>query len=232
MRRPDRSGSSEWTRHFLYKRECVKTTWKFRALLLALAVLLVVATRPVWTRLLARPLVCGGTPQTSEAILIENLEPEYLLFEHVALLRSRGLTGRVLVPVQASPDPRQPAQLAGEVVAVMARVARMPAPEIIPVREFEPLSLNVARQVRDFLLREHVASVTVVSPGFRSRRADLVYRAVLADAGIVSSCVAVFGPETPENWSDSWHGRQRVALEVVKFLYYRLYVLPFLLRTP
>jgi hypothetical protein len=103
-------------------------------------------------------------------------------------------------------------------------------PELIPVRDVEPLSLNVARQVRDFLRREHIGSVTVVSPGFRSRRSSLVYHAILGEAGIASSCVAVFGPETPENWSDSWHGRQRVGLEFVKLVYYRLYVLPFFLK--
>ena len=230
MSRLDRHGS-EWMRHFVYTRECLKTTWKLRALLVAIGVLLVVVSKPMWTWLVARPLMCGGASASpATAILIENLEPEYLLFEHVAWLRSRCATGRVLVPVQASPDARQPAVMAGEFVAAMARVARLPMPELIPVRDVEPLSLNVARQVRDYLRREHISSVTVVSPGFRSGRASLVYHAVLDEAGIASSCVPVFGQVTPENWSDTWHGRQRVGLETIKLVYYRWYVLPFLLN--
>jgi hypothetical protein len=231
MHRLQRSGSTDWRRYFVYRHECVRTTWKFRAVVLAALVLLATVTRPVWARTLASALTCDGSWQSADAILIENLEPEYLLFEHVALLRRRGLTGRVFVPTQASPDPERPALLAGEFVAVMARVAHMPPPEIIPVREVEPFSLNVALQVRDFLHRERVQSVIVVSPGFRSRRASLVYRKIFKDAGIATFCVPVFGSETPENWSDSWHGRQRVGLELVKLLYYRAYVLPFLLRT-
>jgi hypothetical protein len=192
--------------------------------------LVIAALRPVWERKFADALTCDGRERTADAILIENFAPEYLLFEHVAQLRNEGLTARVLVPAQASPDPTRPALLAGELVGAMARVARLPSPEIIPVREVEPFSLNVARQVRDFLRREHVRSVIVVSPGFRSRRSFLIYQELLNEVGIACSCEPVFGPERPDEWFDSWHGRQRVALELGKLVYYRAYVLPFLLR--
>lgn len=220
--------SHRWTRYFISKRECVKTTWTFRALFLVVLVVLAVTTQSVWEPGLASALVCPSSERSADAILIENFEPEYLLFEHVAGLRRRGLTGRLLVPTQASPDPDQPALLAGELVAAMARVAHLPSPEMIPVREIEPLSLNVARQVRDFLSRERMRSVIIVTPGFRSRRSALIYQKLLGEAGIVMSCEAVFGSETPDNWFDSWHGRQRVVLELGKMVYYRGYVLPFL----
>ena len=52
---------------------------------------------------------------------------------------------------------------------VMARAARLQSPEMIPVIGAEPISLNVAYEVRAFLEREGVRSIILVSPGFRSR---------------------------------------------------------------
>jgi hypothetical protein len=108
----------------------------------------------------------------------------------------------------------------------MARVARMPEPEILPIQIIEPISLHAAYQIRDFLTATPLRSAIVVTPGFRSQRSSLVYQAVLAPAGITVYCVPVFGQKTPANWTETWHGIQEVAAQFLKLQYYRFYVLP------
>ncbi len=111
---------------------------------------------------------------------------------------------------------------------VMIRIAHLKNVEMIPVREqIEPISLNVAYQIRDYVTAEHIRSVLVVTAGFRAKRASLIYEAILGEAGVAVSCVPVFGRTTPENWIGTWHGIQEVVLQFLKLTYYRIYVLPF-----
>jgi len=107
----------------------------------------------------------------------------------------------------------------------MARVARLTNMQVIPIVETEPISLNSANQIRDFLLKERVRSVIVVTPGFRSRRSLLVYNTVFSPAQIAVGCVPVFGLRTMTNWTTTWHGLEDVALQFSKLQYYRLWVL-------
>ena len=79
------------------------------------------------------------------------------------------------------------------IAEVMARISRIGAIEIVPIREVEPISLNAARDVQRFLEREHIRSVIVVTPLFRSRRSALVYAATLGRAGIAVRCEPVQG---------------------------------------
>lgn len=160
----------------------------------------------------------------SDVLLIENFDPDYLLFERARRLLSDGWARRVVVPVQVSPNGNRLNAVSKGFVEVMAGIARIPEPELIPVREAEPISLNVARQVRDKLVDEGITSVIVISPGFRSRRSFLVWSAVFEPAGIRVSVVPVFGSKTPDNWRDTWHGWQEVILQWLKLLYYRLAV--------
>ena len=92
----------------------------------------------------------------------------------------------------------------------------MPELEFIPIRDIEPISLNVAYQIRDFLVTEHLKPVLVVTPGFRSQRSSLVYHAVLGPAGITMSCMPVFGEKTPKNWTQTWHDIQDVTEQWLK----------------
>ena len=108
---------------------------------------------------------------------------------------------------------------------MMSQLARIGEPEIIPIRAIEPINLNAAYQIRDFLTKEHLRSVIVVTPGFRSERSYLVYHMVLAPARIKVYCMPVFGLETPENWTKTWHNIQEVTEQFLKLLYYRFYVL-------
>ncbi len=176
-------------------------------------------------RWLGHSLVHRDEIERSDALIIENFDPDYLLFEEARKLLSDGWGRRVLVPVQTSTNGDRPNAVSKGFVEVMARIARIPEPELIPVREAEPISLTVARQVQDKLVDEGIVSVIVLSPGFRSRRSFLVWSAVLEPAGIRVSVAPVFGERTPENWRDTWHGWQEVVLQWLKLLYYRLAVL-------
>src|SRR2546425_7089935 len=173
----------EWQRHFFYKKQSVRTTWKLRAGALVVVLLVATATRGFWISRLATSLVCTGEVAPSDIILVENFDPNYLVFERAAELQKAGLARRALVPVQASRDPAIANPVSKGIADVMGRQARLAAWETIPVRETEPISLNVAYQIRDRLVRDHVRSVLVVTVGFRSRRTSLVYHTVLRDTG-------------------------------------------------
>jgi hypothetical protein len=107
----------------------------------------------------------------------------------------------------------------------MAEIARLKNVEIVPFSENEPITLNSARQVRDYLVKEHIKSVSVLTPILRSRRSFLIYNSVFQPSGIAVHCDPVSGPKGPENWTRSWHGIQEVVLQFVKLQYYRFWVL-------
>ena len=219
-----------WRRHFFYTAQSTRTTWTFRLAVLAVVVLCVMSTRGWWTRWIGQSLVCASDAAPSDALLLENFDPNYLLFERAEALERRGLASWALVPVETSTDPSVPNAMSRDIAEAMARRSRLPVIRIIPIQHVEPISLNAAAQILEYLRRERVRSVIVVAPGFRSRRSQLVYRAVLGNAGIQVRCEPVFGRTTPERWTKTWHGIQEVVQEFSKLQYYRLYVLPF--RSP
>jgi len=183
--------------------------------------------------MIGQSLICDEQIPPSDALLVENFDPNFIVFERTAALQKSGVAPRVLVPIPAdnNSDPKldynsEVSNMVSKAVAeVMARVAHVPNIEMIPIQEIEPISLNAARQIRDFLTREQVRSIVVVTPDFRSRRSFLVYSTVLEPAGISVGCVPAFGAKTVQNWSDTWHGLQEVGLEFLKLQYYRFYVL-------
>jgi len=219
-----------WRRHLFYATHCIKTTWKLRIAVIAVLIIAVVSTRGFWTEWIARSLVCERDLAPSDVLLIENFDPQYLLFERAAALRQAGLAGRILVPVQASRDPNVANLVSYGIADVMAKYARLGAWESVPIPEIEPISLNAAAQIRNHLVDEHVKSVIVVTPGFRSRRSALVYRAVMDHGGPQIHCDPVFGATRRDRWTERWHGVQEVAEEFLKLQYYRFYVIPFRVR--
>ena len=216
-----------WRRHFFYTREVTRTTWKLRFLIVVVIILTVVSTRRLWEAQIAEGLQCAEDRARSDAIVIENFDPHYLLFERAAALKKAGVAPIVLVPVRSEPQPDMLSPVAKGFAEVMARVAWLDDWQIIPIDEREPITLNAAVQIRDDLLRRQVKSVTVVTSGLRSQRAALVNRAVLGDAGVEVRCAPVFGPTYTGRWTDTWHGIQNVTEEFLKLQYYRFYVLPF-----
>ena len=225
---PEPAAAPRWTRHFVYRTEQTKTTWKFRLGLLMFAAVLLWLTSGWWTTAIGRSLVCEASLAPSDAILIENFDPDYLLFERARQLRQAGLASRVLVPIRADKGGSELSAVALGIVDVMARISRIGPIETIPVRETEPITLNVARDVQRFLERAEVRSVIVVTPLFRSRRSAIVNASTLGSAGIVVRCAPVEGTRGVGTWTRSWHGIQEVAQQWLKLQYYRFYVLPLL----
>jgi hypothetical protein len=204
----------------------MRTLWKFRALIVLAFILSVIAAHEPLASWAAASLVCKEKIGPVDALLIEDFDHEYLLYERARLLGNAGISNRVLVHVR-SDSPGNPNAVAKGFVGVMTQIARLQNAEIVPVREIEPITLNVASQMRTFLEKEDIRSVALVTSGFRSKRSSLIYDRVMADTGIDVHCVPVFGRGGLSNWTDTWHGIQNVAEQFSKLQYYRLFVLPF-----
>lgn len=221
----DEPTTRNWRRHFFYRKLSLKTTWKLRLAAILMLAAIVVLPRAFWARQIGRSLVCKEQVERSDALLLENFDVDYLVFERAAALQKSGIAPRVFVPTAAGSDPSFPNEVSHQFVEGMARAAKLEKFQIIPIQEIEPISLNAALQIRDFLKKEGIESVVVISPGFRSRRSAMVYNAVLAPAGIQVGCVPVFGPRNAENWTSTWHGIQDTVEQFLKLQYYRFYVL-------
>jgi hypothetical protein len=220
-----RRASSGWLSLFVTRREVLQTTWTFRIVLAAFLAVLVLGTADWWTPALGTSLTCREDVTPSDALLLENFDPDYLVFERATTLYHANVAQRVFVPMpaQTPSDPRTPNSIAAGVAEVMARVAHLPAFEVIPVVESEPITLTVGRQIRQRLSREGIKSVTLVSPDFRSRRSEMIYSSVFGP-GITVRCVPVFGRVRVDNWTETWHGIQEVGLQFLKLQYYRFWV--------
>jgi hypothetical protein len=201
--------------------------WKIGLAGLAMVVVIATVTRGAWLPWIAGGLVCAPADAAGDAIVVENFDTSYLLFERAAALQRRRPATRVVVPVSASTrDPGAANPVSKAVAELMARFAGLEHVSLVPVRQAEPYALNTAYQVRDFLTRERLGSAVVVTSGFRSRRSALVYGAVLAPAAIRVSCVPVFEGHTPDDWWRSWHGVEVVIEQFAKLQFYRFRVLP------
>lgn len=224
----DRQGGA---RRLFGRRHTAATGRRLILAALALAILTAAATRGLWTARLGGSLVCTGEVTPSDMILVENFDPSFEVFQRAAALRAAGLAPRALVPVPASADLGVVDPVSREIAEVMARHAGLGPWEILPIRVVEPITLNVATRLRDHLARNSVRSLILVTPGFRSRRSDLAYRAMLEPGGTRVHCVPVFDGQTPATWTGTWHGIEDVGSEFLKLQYYRFYVLPLLART-
>ena len=173
--------------------------------------------------------MCEANGAPSDAILVENLDADYLTFEHATRLRKAGYATRVLVPAARDPKTLDVDMVERATAETFARLSRLGEFEVVPIQLVEPISLNAARDVLRFIQKERIRSVLVVSPLFRSRRSALVYEATLGRAGITVRCEPA-RPRDLAPWIESWHGVQNVAEQWLKLQYYRLYVVPF--RTP
>ena len=69
-------------------------------------------------------LVCPEEIAPSDIILVENFDPDHLVFERAAVLQRAGVASRVFVPVPASRDPARPNLVSQGIAEVMARVTR------------------------------------------------------------------------------------------------------------
>jgi len=215
-----------WQHHFFYRKEVWKTTWKFKLAALLLLVIAFASTRKIWSLKLAQSLVCAETSGPSDALLLENFDSDYLVFERAEALRRAAVAPRALVPMIGVREEDLSNSYQLVFAKAMARMARLTdiEPVAVPNRD-EPISLNAARQIRDFLIQRGIRSVIVVAPGFRSRRSALIYNTVFIPSGIRVGCVPTMGTTTPENWTNTWHGIQEVMEQFFKLQYYRFYAI-------
>src|SRR5437867_10885464 len=96
---------TNWQRHFFYRKESIKTTWKLRLAILILVILTVSATQGFWVSRIGQSLVSTEEIRQSDIILVENYDnPDFQLFERAAELRRAGVASRILIPAQASRD--------------------------------------------------------------------------------------------------------------------------------
>jgi hypothetical protein len=142
----------QWQRHFSIRKSRSRRR-EFRLALLMLVMLLVSVTRGFWMLRIGQNLVCTEEISPSDVILVENFDPHYLVFERAAALHKAGLAVRVVVPTDASRDPERANPVSQGITELMARVARLQDPELLPIRISEPVSLNAAYQIRDFLTK-------------------------------------------------------------------------------
>lgn len=203
-------------------------TWRGGLVLLAAGLLFLgfaFVCRSAWLPLIAGQLVYEGPVAAADALVVENYGHDYLAFERAAELMHDGYANRAFAPVFIFRNPERPGLVSGGFAEVMIRVAGLENVQLVPVQQREPITLSVARQVAETLVREHVRSVIVVSPSLRSARSCRVYKQVLEPKGITVYCQASGGNRSPSTWWYSLHGIQEVGLELVKYWYYRLWVL-------
>lgn len=213
-------------RQLVYQTTSYRTTWKLRILVFSLILILPIATRGWWVSALGWSLVCNSEFERPDLILIDNLDTNLQLFEMAAHLRARSIGKWVLVPIAAAAqDPEKPSLLAREMAHVMVNMAQLDPVIFLPVKGGEPITLNVARDVGDFLKGIKVRKVLLLTSGFKSKRIHLIFCKVLSEIGIDTYCLPVWGACRPETWTSSWHGIQEVFLQHLKLAYYRLWVL-------
>src|SRR5687767_9782161 len=143
----------QWRQYLYYRTNCVRTTWLLRVSLGVLLLAVAVTAQDFWIRTIADSLTCSATTAASDAILIENFDPDYLLFEHAGRLQMAGLAPRIFIPVKASPNPSLLNLVTNDIAAVMARHAHLASWELIPIQEVEPISLNAATEIAPYLTR-------------------------------------------------------------------------------
>jgi hypothetical protein len=91
----------------------------------------------------ARSLVCEANGAPSDAILVENFDPDYLVFERATQLRRDGFASECSCQpgaIQHRRDQCCCARHGGD----DGEDSRLGAMEIVPIREVEPISLNAA----------------------------------------------------------------------------------------
>jgi hypothetical protein len=177
---------------FFYRTTCVKTTWLFKGAVLLFLLLGVSVTRPWWEEGIGRELICNPDYTPSDALLLENFDPTYQVFERAAALRRAGIAKRIVVPLGVAPHGGVDTVRRG-VAELMAGVANLGSFETVPIPEEEPISLNAALALAVYLQQTQTRSVTIVTPLFRSKRSMLAYSSAFEPLGITGRCVPVEG---------------------------------------
>jgi hypothetical protein len=177
-----------------------------------------------WLPALAETLICTPGKAAADAIVIDNVQPNYRLFERARQLQDQGLATLVLVPIPSVQADGTPSQVYVGFMGVMCGIARVENCTPFPTEGREPISLHVAEGVARELYARGIRSILLVTSEFRSQRTATIYRSVLDPRGVRILCQPVPGTHTAHNWFTTTHGMQDFALQLGKLWYYRLFV--------
>ncbi len=183
-----------------------------------------VITRDHWLRGLATSLVCQESLGISDAVVIDNVNNNYLLFERAQNLQARGVAETVLIPIMTSETYGQPESVSLGIVQVLCQASRLRNCVTFWVPSSEPISLNIAKRSAEELQARGARSVIIITDGFRSRRSAEIYTHVFRPRGLTNYIQPVFGRQTPGNWFKSLHGLQDIGLQLIKLWYYRIVI--------
>ncbi len=109
-------------------------TWKLRFCLMAVAAATMWLASDRLASSIGRSLLCDASVATSDAILVENFDPDYLLFERAAALENVRVAPRALVPVLGTAG-----GIGQSVHRVLGGAAESPVANQAPRRLAEPL---------------------------------------------------------------------------------------------
>jgi len=150
---------------FFYRKVCWKTTWLFRLILLFAVLLVLLAAKGPALRAIGESLVIHVGSEHCDAVLIENFDPNYLLFEESRKLLNSGMDAGVFVPVPYNRGKSGPNRVSAETVSVMAEVSRIGDYRTINIPETEPIRYNAALAIGGHLQSLRIGSVML---GFQS----------------------------------------------------------------
>src|SRR5207237_4777850 len=138
----------------------LRRSWKL-ALGLLVVILATTLTSRFWTAQIARSLTCAESRAPSDAILVENFDPNFLLFERAAALENEGLAALTLVPVETSREPNVANPVSLGIAEVMARQARLRRWRPIFIGINAPISLNAQLHMQPQIRAHGLAARTV-----------------------------------------------------------------------
>lgn len=195
-------------------------------LLLFLTVLLTVLLVPGWVLPpLARYLDVSETPERADFVLVLNGDPETRPFAAAALVRA-GLVREVLLTRQRltleSASVQEGAMLSELEITERILLARGVTKDRIRILPGDVTSTaDEARVLAAFLAEHPQATVAIVTNGFHTRRARMVFRKLLGDNAARVSFVGIpRDGADPENWWQTPHGCSVYVGEYCKLPYY------------
>lgn len=99
----------------------------------------------------------------------------------------------------------------------------VPSAAIVVVERSEGSTFSEARRVLDFVARQGVETILLVTSKFHTRRAGVIYRHLAGDRLRIITRPARYDRFEPESWWRDRMSTRRVLIEYQKFLLFELY---------
>lgn len=95
----------------------------------------------------------------------------------------------------------------------------------LPIEPIDPVTLNLARQVFKNLKSRGYKRIILISESYHSYRSKLAFERAFQNSGIEISTIPAEMGITKDNWWKSDIGLSTTFSEIIKLIYYRLFVL-------